>query len=172
LPIFGTGLFSGLWLILIGWFLNSAAVSSYRQTVVRDLLEAVPVFRLMRLNVPTVTPTLPISHLVYDYVMGADERAFPVMEEDRLVGMVCVEDIRKVPREDWDRATVEDIMTDSNHLDVVTASEDAGNALERLTAHDVGQAPVIENGRLVGLLRRRDILKWLELQSGLASPGH
>jgi Zn-dependent protease len=172
LPIFGTGLFSGLWLILIGWFLNSAAVSSYRQTVVRDLLEAVPVFRLMRLNVPTVTPTLPVSHLVYDYVMGRDERAFPVMEEDRLVGMVCVEDIRKVPREDWDRATVEDIMTDSNHLDVVTASEDAGNALERLTAHDVGQAPVIENGRLVGLLRRRDILKWLELQSGLASPGH
>ncbi|MBO0726080.1 MAG: site-2 protease family protein [Blastocatellia bacterium] len=171
LPFFGTGLFSGLWLILIGWFLTSAAVNSYRQTVVRDVLEDVPVFRLMRLNVPTVTPTLPVSHLVYDYVMGADERAFPVMEEDRLVGMVCLEDIRKVPREEWDRATVRDIMTDSNHLDVVTASEDAGNALEKLTRRDVGQAPVIENGRLVGLLRRRDILKWLEMQSGLAMPG-
>jgi CBS domain-containing protein len=59
-------------------------------------------------------------------------------------------------------------MTDANHLDVVTASEDAGNALEKLTRSDVGQAPVIENGHLVGLLRRRDILKWLELQSGLA----
>ncbi|MBO0859360.1 MAG: site-2 protease family protein [Chloracidobacterium sp.] len=171
LPFFGTGLFSGLWLVFIGWFLTSAAVNSYRQTVVKDILEDVPVFRLMRLNVPTVAPTLPVSHLVYDYVMGADERAFPVLEEDRLVGMVCLEDIRKVPRKEWDQATVEEIMTDSNHLDVVTASEDAGNALEKLTRRDVGQAPVIENGRLVGLLRRRDILKWLEMQSGLALPG-
>src|SRR5262249_45298725 len=131
LPFFGTGLISGLWLIFIGWFLNSAAVNSYQQTVVRDLLEDVPVFLLMRLNVPTVSPTVPVSHLVYDYVMGADERTFPVMEGDHLVGMVCLEDIRKAPREEWDRMTVGEIMTDSNHLDVVAASEDAGNALEK-----------------------------------------
>jgi Zn-dependent protease len=168
LPFFGTGLISGLWLIFIGWFLNSAAVNSYQQTVVRDLLEDVPVFRLMRLNVPTVTPAMTISRLVYDYVMGADERAFPVMEGDRLVGMVCMKDIRKVPRAEWDNVTVGEVMTDASHLDVVTASEDANNALEKLTRRDVGQAPVIENGRLVGLLRRTDILKWLELQSGLA----
>jgi Zn-dependent protease/CBS domain-containing protein len=170
LPFFGTGLISGLWLIFIGWFLNSAAVNSYQQTVVRDLLEDVPVFRLMRLNVPTVGPTLTVNHLVYDYVMGAEERAFPVMEGDRLVGLVCLEDIRKVPREAWERVTVGEIMTDANHLDTVAASEDVGDALEKLTRRDVGQAPVVENGRLVGLLRRRDILKWLELQSGFALP--
>jgi Zn-dependent protease len=171
LPFFGTGLISGLWLIFIGWFLNSAAQSSYQQTVIRDLLEDVPVFRLMRPNVPTVTPDLTVSHLVYDYLLGADERAFPVMEGDRLVGLVCLEDIRKVPREAWDRTTVGEIMTDASRLDVVAPTEDAGDALEKLSRRDVRQAPVIENGRLVGLLRRRDILRWLEMQSGLALSG-
>jgi CBS domain-containing protein len=171
LPFFGTGLISGLWLIFIGWFLNSAAASSYQQAVVRNLLGDVPVFRLMRLNVPTVTPSLPINRLVYDYVMGTDERAFPVMDGERLLGLVCLEDIRKVPREAWEHTTVGEIMTDTSHLDMVNPSEDAGDALEKLTRRDVRQAPVVENGRLVGLLRRRDILKWLELQSGFALPG-
>jgi Zn-dependent protease/predicted transcriptional regulator len=171
LPFFGTGLISGLWLIFIGWFLNSAAASSYQQAVVRNLLGDVPVFRLMRLNVPTVAPSLPINRLVYDYVMGTDERAFPVMDGERLLGLVCLEDIRKVPREAWEHTTVGEVMTDTGHLDVVNPSEDAGDALEKLTRRDVRQAPVVENGRLVGLLRRRDILKWLELQSGFALPG-
>lgn len=171
LPFFGTGLISGLWLIFIGWFLNSAAQSSYQQTIVRDLLEGVPVFRLMRPNVPTVTPEMTVSHLVYDYLMGADERAFPVIEGERLVGLVCLEDIRKVPREAWDHTTVGQIMTDTSHLDVVAPTEDAGDALEKLSRRDVRQAPVVENGRLVGLLRRRDILRWLEMQSRLALSG-
>jgi len=171
LPFFGTGLISGLWLIFIGWFLNSAAASSYQQAVVRNLLGDVPVFRLMRLNVPTVAPSLPLNRLVYEYVMGTDERAFPVMDGERLLGLVCLEDIRKVPREAWEHTTVGEVMTDTGHLDVVNPSEDAGDALEKLTRRDVRQAPVVENGRLVGLLRRRDILKWLELQSGFALPG-
>lgn len=174
LPFFGTGLISGLWLIFIGWFLNSAAQSSYQQTIIRDLLEDVPVFRLMRPNVLTVAPGMTVSHLVYDYLLGVDERAFPVMEGERLVGLVCLEDIRKIPREAWDRATVSEIMTDASHLDVVAPMEDASDALEKLSRRDVRQAPVVENGRLVGLLRRRDILKWLEMQSGLAlsEPSH
>ena len=88
-----------------------------------------------------------------------------------MLGLVCLEDIRKVPREAWEHTTVGEIMTDTSHLDVVNPTEDAGDALEKLTRRDVRQAPVVENGRLVGLLRRRDILKWLELQSGFALPG-
>lgn len=170
-PVFGTGLVSGLWLVLIGWFLSDAAVTSYQQTVIRNLLEDVPVFRLMHSNVPVVPPTMPVSVLVYDWIMGTDERAFPVMEADHLVGLVCLEDVRRVPREQWEQTTVGEIMTRLNQLDVVAAREDASEALEKLTRRDVRQVPVVDNGRLVGLLRRRDIIRWLQLQSGFNLPG-
>jgi Zn-dependent protease len=172
LPVLGSGLLGGIWLVFIGWFLNNAATASYEQVVIRDLLEDVPVSRLMRTEVPTVSPALKVSSLVYDYLMGTDERAFPVMEDDRMVGLVCLEDIRKIPRESWDQATVGEIMTRVDELDVVATREDASEALEKLTRRDVRQVPVVEDGRLVGLLRRRDILKWLEVRSGFAFPRH
>lgn len=169
-PIFGTGLLAGLWLVFIGWFLSDAARASYQQVLIRDLLEDVPVLRLMRTNVPVVPPSLTVAQLVYEWILGTDERAFPVMEGDRLLGLVCLEDVRKVPREDWEHLTVGEIMTLTNQLDIVSVREDASEALARLTRRDVRQVPVLEDGRLVGLLRRRDILKWLQVRSGLIMP--
>lgn len=168
-PFFGTGLISGLWLAFIGWFLNNAAVQSYQQVVVADVLEGVPVSRLMRSDAPIVAPGIPISQLVDEYIMGTDERAFPVLDGDRLVGLVCLEDVRKVPRADWDTTLVSQIMMPAAQLDTITPREDASDALGKLARRDVRQMPVVQDGRLVGMLRRRDIMRWLHLQSELAA---
>jgi Zn-dependent protease len=168
-PLFGTGFGGGLWLVFIGWFLNNAAISSYRQTVMRQVLESVPVFRLMRRQVPTVTPQLPVRRLIDEWILGTDERAFLVMSGNDLVGLVCLEDVRGLPREEWDRATVADIMTRAEQLATVEPDEDVSDALRKLTSQNVRQMPVVDHGHLVGLLRRRDIDKWIELQSDLAA---
>ena len=166
LPFFGTGLLSGLWLAFIGWFLNQAAVQGYQQVVINDILEGVPVSRLMRANAPTVTPSMPLSQLVDEYLMGTDERAFPVVEDDRLAGLVCLEDVRKVHRSEWDTTTVGAVMTPASELQVANPREDASEALNMLSTRDVRQVPVVEGGHLVGMLRRRDVLRWLQLHSG------
>lgn len=168
-PFFGTGLVSGLWLAFIGWFLNNAAVQSYQQVVVQDMLEGVPVARLMRTEAPTVAPGVPISDLVDQYLMKTDERAFPVVEGDRLVGLVCLEDVRRVPRDAWDVTPVSQVMTPAPQLDVVSPRADATEAFDRLARRDVRQVPVVQDGRLVGMLRRRDITRWLHMQSEFAS---
>jgi Zn-dependent protease/CBS domain-containing protein len=168
-PFFGRGLIGGLWLIFIGWFLSNAATQSFQQVLAEDLLEGVPVSRLMRSEVPTVDPYTSISDFVYHHLIGTDERAFPVMEGGRLIGLVCLEDVRKTPREDWDRKSVRDIMTPAERLATVAPTEDVTRALSQLARNDIRQLPVVESGRLVGMLRRRDIVRWLQINSKFAA---
>jgi Zn-dependent protease/CBS domain-containing protein len=164
-PIFGTGIIGGLWLAFIGWFLNNAATASYQHVVVQDMLDGVPVYRLMRHEVQGVESYIPLSTLVYDHVIGSDESAFPVMEDERLVGLINLEDIKKVNREEWDRVIVKDIMVPVEKTDTVSPREDAKEALDKLTRKDVQQLPVVYAGELVGLLRQKDIMRWLQIQS-------
>jgi Zn-dependent protease/predicted transcriptional regulator len=165
IPFFGTGFTSGLWLAFIGWFLNSASVQSYQQVVVHDILEGVPVERMMRTDPPTCLPDCSISRLVHEHIMRTDDQAFPVLDDGRLVGLVTLEDVRRVSRHAWDTTTVGEIMTPADQLTVVTPDEDAAETLNKLVQRDVRQLPVLRDGELVGLLRRRDIIKWLQLHA-------
>jgi Zn-dependent protease/predicted transcriptional regulator len=160
-PIFGTGLVGGLWLALIGWFLNNAAVMSYRQLLVRESLGDVPVSRLMQTSVQSVTPEVSVQSLVEDYVMRADQRAFPVVERERLLGLVCLRDVYKLPRGEWGGTPVERIMTPADSVASVAPTDAAIDALNELSRRQVNQLPVIEHGRIRGMLRREDVLRWL-----------
>lgn len=164
-PIFGTGVFGGLWLIFIGWFLNNAAVQSYRRVVIQDLLADVPVSRLMRMNPPTVPVNISVRELVDNHVMRLDDHAFPVIEGNQIVGFVTLNDIRSSRREQWDTSQVRDIMTPVADLEIVRPEDDAADAMTKLMARDVRQLPVVHNGLNVGVLRRSDIIKWLQLHS-------
>lgn len=166
-PFFGTGLISGLWLAFIGWFLQSASAQSYHQVVARDLLEGVPVSRLMRTQVPSVAPDVSVSSLVHDHIMGTDEHAFPVIDGSQLVGLVTLEDVRKVVRQEWDLTRVSQIMTPREQLVTMAPNDDASEALEKLAQHDIRQLPVLQGDTFVGLLRRRDLVRWLQTQSAV-----
>jgi len=165
IPLLGTGIGNGIWFAFIGWFLVNAAAQSYQQVLIEDMLEGVPVTRLMRETAPAVSPNMPLSAFVYDHVMRGDERAFPVMDGERLLGVVYVENLREVDRSHWDTTTVKEVMTPEKELEVVTPREDAMDAFQKLARKEMRQIPVVQNGELVGMLRRRDILRWLQVHS-------
>jgi signal-transduction protein with cAMP-binding, CBS, and nucleotidyltransferase domain len=145
--------------------LNSAATQSYRQVVIEDTLTGVSVSQLMRLNPPSVSPYGSVGDLVQNYMMGTDDQSFPVVSGLQLVGIVTVEDVRKVPHQAWATTTVEQIMTPANKVAEVTPDEDAVEALHELTQHEATQLPVVRDGQMIGMLRRRDISRWVQLHS-------
>jgi CBS domain-containing protein len=169
IPFFGQGFVGGLWLAFIGWFLNSSAVNSYRQVIVQDILEDVPVERIMRSDPAYVSSDITVDALVTDGILGTDDHAFPVIDDGRLVGLVTLEDVRSVPRSAWEQTSVADIMTGTDELVTVPIDEDASEAMTKLQRRDVRQLPVMQDGSLAGLLRRRDIVKWLQLHSEMGS---
>jgi Zn-dependent protease len=168
-PLLGGGLVGGLWLMFIGWFLNNAALASYRQLLVRETLEDVPVARIMQTQLDRVDPALSVQRLVDEHVMASGQRVLPVERDGRFLGIVSLSDLQKSERRAWERMTVQEIMTPVSRLACVGPREDAGEALAQLASRGVNQLPVLEGGKLVGLLRREDVLKWLALNEAPAA---
>jgi len=167
-PVLGGGLFGGLWLMLIGWFLSNAALVSYRQLLVKQTLEEVPVGRIMQTRLARVDPELSVARLVEEHMMASGQRVLPVERAGRFLGLVSLTDLQKSERRAWERMTAAEIMTPLERLACVAPDADAGEALDELARRGVNQLPVLEHGRLVGLLRREDVLKWLSLHEGTA----
>lgn len=165
IPFLGTGFLNGLWIVFIGWFLQNAAIQSYRKVVIQDVLEDVSVKQMMYTDVPIVEAGISVQMLIDKYLMQSDHRAFIVFETDRMVGLVTMEDIRGVDPNSRERVTIKEVMTPSEKLIVVAPEEDALDALFRLQGEDIRQLPVVTGDRIVGLIRRKDIMRWLQLQS-------
>jgi CBS domain-containing protein len=88
-----------------------------------------------------------------------------VVSNGDLVGIVCLHDIRAVDRRRWDDTTVSAIMTPRDKLLVASPQEETDEALNKMQGGDHRQLPVVENSHLVGILRRRDIMRYLQLQA-------
>jgi Zn-dependent protease/CBS domain-containing protein len=162
-PPFGTGLTSGLWLALIGWFLRSAATQTSARLAIDDALAGMTVAQLMQRQGASVSPEESVATLVHQYLVPGDDRALPVVRDGWLVGLVSVSNVRGVAPERWAFTPVSAVMRDRDALQTATPNESLGEAFGELAARDIEQLPVVVDGRLVGMLRRRDIARWLEL---------
>jgi Zn-dependent protease len=165
-PFFGTGLASGLWLAFIGWFLRSAASQAFTRLAIEDALAGHLVGEIMRRAPAVVSPDLPLATVVHDHFVQSDDRALAVVQGDRLLGVISLADVRAVPPDQWASTPVAAVMRPSASVLTATPDEPLVKAFEQLARRDVDQLPVIEGDRLVGMLQRRDVARWLELAWG------
>ena len=168
-PLFGAGLVSGLSFMFIGWLLSRTARANFQEARTRELLQDVPVYRLMHLDVAAVSPDLAVNALVHDWIEGTDQLTFPVIDNGQMVGLVALEDVRKVKRDSWETAVVGEIMTPTQELALVTPGQTLGEALDKLSRGDLRQLLVVESGRLIGSLRLVDIVSWLRFKTGFVA---
>jgi Zn-dependent protease len=163
-------LFNGLWLALIGWFLSNAAEATATQAGIERSLRGVRVRDVMDAEPPSVSPNEPVSDLINERLLRGEHRSFLVRHDDGgLAGIVTLDDVRRVPREERDRRRVTDVMTRYAQLATVGPDEPVVEALRMLQEREVAQLPVVVDGgrTVVGLLTRGGILRTLEARMKL-----
>lgn len=154
---------SGLWMLLIGWFLNNAARVSYQQLLIRQALENVPVTQVMRSSFATVPAELTVEEFMREHALASEQQVFPIEVDGYLLGTVSLEQVRHVPKHEWPTATVEQIMVPRAQLPALPPEAGAERALFELARNDVDQLVVLEGRKLLGLVRREDLLRWLDI---------
>jgi Zn-dependent protease/CBS domain-containing protein len=163
IPFFGTGLASGIWMAFIGWFLQAAAAQASTRLALDDALTGITVEQLMRRDIDVVTPDLPLEKLVREHLIRGDQRALAVVDDGELAGLVSIADVRTVRPDQWAEVTVGDVMKRRESLATAAPGDELSKAFERIARDDIGQMPVLDDRKLVGMLRRRDVTRWLEL---------
>jgi len=159
--LFATGaVVSSLWLMFIGWFLITAAQSAYRQLELREALAGVAVGEVMTPRLPMVDARTSVEVFVRDYLLRLDAPLFMAVEEGRVVGLVSLEDVRRLGRDDWATTPVGAIAHSVEEERTVSATTDAWDALAQMLEEDVGRLLVTRDGRVEGVISR-DVLSRL-----------
>ena len=160
-------LFNGIWLALIGWFLQSAASGSYRQMLIQDMLKGHSASEIMSRDCQTVAPDLTIDKLVNENIMASGRRCFPVTSGGRAEGMITLKDVQKIPREQWNSKTVRDAMTPMDKIKAVTPNEDLSNIMQTLAQNDINQVPVVDDNNVVGIVARDNLVNFINVRAQL-----
>ena len=170
--IFSSGDFmDGLWIALIGWLLIGAASVSKRQVMIKEDLTGVRVNDVMKQNLECVTPGTTVESIVQVNFTQHGRNAVPVCLGDQTVGIVTVNDVKKLPREMWAQTPVTEIMTRPPFY-AVNKNDDLSVAIKLMRQYGLEQVLVTDEGKMAGLLSAADIYNYLQLKRELLmTPG-
>ncbi len=169
---FGGAGFGGLWIAFIGWFLLDAARSSYVQVGVTSELRGHIVRDIMQHDCGTVESYISLRDFVDQYLLHSGSRCFLVLQDHHVAGIVTADDIRSVRREDWDRTSVQSVMRPLAQVPTVAPEMPALKALELMSRDNLNLLAVVSNGELQGIFSRVQVLRFLQLHSGVGEDSH
>lgn len=165
IPLLGQGFGPGVWTALIGWFLRGAAVQAFQSAVLQDLLEGARAGDVMRRRGAWIHASATLRSVIDDVFLGREDQAVPVFDGPTLVGMLSVDDVRRVSSETRDRALVRSAMTPLEKVTAGSATMPLFEALRIIQKKGGAPLPLVDAGRLVGMLHESDIARWIDLHA-------
>ena len=133
------------------------------------MLREISVREFMQSPVLTISPKTTISQ-AYQLMRDNEIRRLPVVEDDQLVGIITINDVREAKASSatslsiwelnyiWSQLTVKDVM--SKKVITINASDVLKDAAQLMLEYKIGGLPVLnDRGDLVGIITETDIFR-------------
>jgi Zn-dependent protease/CBS domain-containing protein len=154
------GFFYNFFLVLIALFIYIGAEQEYQAIMISNYLGGILVENIMSHEVKTVKPDDHVND-VLQTMYRERHMGYPVTDQEKIVGIVTFDDLSRLKKEDLE-TSIKNFMT--KELIFTSPQEPVTEALEKLNQHRIGRLPVKENGQLVGIISRTDIMRALEIR--------
>lgn len=155
-------------LLLIAVFVWLGAASEASSVELRDVLGNLPAREAMITQFQTVAPDEPLK-VVMAHIMDGYQRDFPVVSGERVVGMLTRADLLKALAEGGHEQPVSEAM--QREFEQAASSELLAGVFRRLQQCRCHSFPVIDRGRLVGVIDMENVGEFIAFRQALRGRG-
>ncbi|WP_284014742.1 site-2 protease family protein [Halobaculum litoreum] len=153
-------------LVLLAWFIYSAATTESRTVLLDELLDGISVGDIMTRDPPTVSGDTTVEAFGRQLLSDRQPVHLVVDDDGAPLGVVTLESFKRVEGRDRATVTLSEVAQELSRID---ADADAFDTLAQLSAGGTTRALVEDDGRLVGVLSESDYASAITIRRGFRS---
>lgn len=168
LSLLWTGdLFGSLWWGFIGWFLWSNASGYLHHARNQHILGKFQLRNVLAPQSVSVNPDWPLAYALDMMAINGPTRTAPVMLEDKLIGVLALEQVLRIPRLSWGQQRVSNVMQPIHKTETLSPETPLLDALRHVDRTNVDFVVVKDaEHRLLGIIGIDELLRFVEGQRG------
>lgn len=155
------GIFYNLWLTFIGIFIYMGASQEEKGVEISIALEGIKVRDIMTENVISINPEMTLTELS-EFMLKQRHMGYPVMENENLIGLITFSDVHEIGKDKQYALLVRDVMT--KNVLTLSPDDDSIDAFKLMSKKNIGRLIVTENGNIVGIISRTDLLRTIKIK--------
>ena len=155
------GIFFNIWLVLIAVFVFIGASEEEKSLEISIALEGFTVQNLMTTSVDSVPPSMTLNDFS-EYMVSHKHLGYPVMEKNKVLGIMTINELHKVEKEKQNNTSVNDAM----RKDVISISpnETAISAFKIMMKNNHERLLVQKEGQYIGIISWSDLLRAMKMK--------
>ncbi len=159
--IFSGRIGAGIWITFIGWFLENAANSQLQSQALHETLSGHKVTEAVTNDFAIIPHDTTIQEVVDNHILGIGRRSLLVKKDEKFIGLLTVHQLKNVSANKWPETNVTEVMIPDIQTENIDIDSPLWSALLKMDQDDVNQLPVTENGEIIGILTRANVLAFI-----------